>query len=48
MKLPNLGGNWGLKLLALALAIILYYTLKNESSVNGRFNDNDRKLFQSR
>ena len=25
-------GNWGLKLLALALAIVIYLALKNESS----------------
>jgi len=47
MKLPKLGGNWGLKILALALAIVLYYTLKTESSANGRFSHNDRTLFQS-
>lgn len=48
MKLPKLGGNWGLKLLALAIAIVLYHTLKNESSENGRLADHDRKLFTTR
>lgn len=41
-----LKGNLTLKLLALALAIILYYTLKNETSAPQT--DNDRSLFQSR
>ena len=39
-----LAGNWGLKLLALVLAIVIYYTIKNESAQSGR--TNDRKLFQ--
>lgn len=39
-------GNWGLKFLALALAIIIYHALKNE---NSRTNSNhDRTIFQSR
>jgi len=36
-------GNWGLKLLALALAIVVYLVLKNESVHNRT--DNDRSLF---
>ena len=39
-------GNWGLKLLALILAIVVYITLKNESAQNGH--RNDRTIFQSR
>ena len=39
-----LAGNWGLKLLALVLAIVIYYTIKNESALSGR--NHDRKLFQ--
>ena len=39
-----LGGNWGLKLLALALAIVIYYTIKNESAQRGH--THDRRLFQ--
>ena len=37
-------GNWGLKLLALVLAIVIYYTLKNESATVGR--NHDQQLFQ--
>ena len=36
-------GNWGLKLLALILAIVIYYALKSESDRNS--NRNDRTLF---
>ena len=39
-------GNWGLKLLALILAIVIYHSLKNESTQNT--NGNDRSLFQHR
>ena len=39
-------GNWGLKLLALILAIIIYHSLKDESAQNS--NGNDRSLFQHR
>jgi len=39
-------GNWGLKLLALILAIVIYHTLKNESAQRGR--TDDRSFFQSR
>jgi len=38
-------GNWGLKLLALILAIVIYHALKNESVQNGR--TDDRTFFQS-
>ena len=45
MKLVRIrDGNWGLKLLALVLAIVIYYTLKNESATGGR--SHDRHLFQ--
>ena len=37
-------GNWGLKLLALVLAIVIYYTLKNDSATGGR--NHDQQLFQ--
>ena len=40
-------GNWGLKLLALALAIVIYQTLKTETSRRSH-NDNDRSFFKSR
>lgn len=39
-------GNWGLRILALVLAIIVYKTLKNESSQPTI--DHDRTLFKSR
>ena len=38
--------NWGLKLLALVLAIVIYHALKNESARSGH--ENDRPFFQSR
>jgi len=38
-------GNWGLKLLALILAIVIYHALKNESARTGR--QDDRRFFQS-
>ena len=37
-------GNWGLKLLALILAIVIYHSLKNESAQHT--NGNDRSFFQ--
>ena len=37
-------GNWGLKLLALILAIVIYHSLKNESVQTA--NGNDRSFFQ--
>ena len=40
-------GNWGLKLLALILAIVIYHSLKNESSQSINSN-NDRSFFQHR
>ena len=39
-------GNWGLKLLAQILAIVIYHSLKNESAQNT--NGNDRPFFQHR
>ena len=39
-------GNWGLKLLALILAIVIYHSLKNESVQTS--NGNDRSFFQHR
>lgn len=42
-------GNWGLKLLALVLAVVIYHTLKTGSSGSSRENnENDRTFFQSR
>jgi len=38
-------GNWGLKLLALVLAVVIYHALKNESARSGR--TDDRSFFQS-
>ena len=38
-------GNWGLKLLALVLAIVIYHAFKNESVQNG---NNDHTFFQHR
>jgi len=37
--------NWGLKLLALTLAIVIYHALKNESARSGR--TDDRNFFQA-
>ena len=37
-------GNWGLKLLALVLAIVIYHPLKNDSATGGR--NHDQQLFQ--
>ena len=39
-------GNWGLKLLALILAIVIYHSLKNESTQTSA--GNDRSIFQHR
>lgn len=45
MKLLKIrDGNWGLKLLALVLAIVTYYTIKNESAGGGRHHD--KRFFQ--
>ena len=41
-------GNWGLKLLALILAIVIYHSLKNESAQTQTNTGNDRSLFQHR
>lgn len=47
MKFPKLkDGNWGLKLLALVLALIIYHTLKNETAITHK--ENDRNIFQTR
>lgn len=43
MKLPSLG-DWGLHLLALILAIIIYHTLKTETIHYGT--TDDRSFFQ--
>ena len=37
--------NWGLKLLALILAIVIYHSLKNESAQT-QTTRNDRSFFQ--
>ena len=39
-----LKGNWGLKLLALLLAVVIYYTLRNESAARGH--GHDRNILQ--
>lgn len=46
MKIPGLD-NWGLKLLALVLAIVTYHALKDDTSTQNGIK-NDRKLFQYR
>lgn len=38
--------NWGLKLLALILAIVIYHAMKTDSG--NHFNRNDRHIFKSR
>ena len=43
-----LAGNWGLKLLALVLAIVIYYTIKNESASGRRHHDRNPFQQQSR
>ena len=40
------GGNWGLKLISLVLAIVIYYTIKTETAGSG--SNHDRTIFQSR
>ena len=42
--------NWGLKILALVLAVVIYYSLKPTTGQKLRNpeNQNDRTLFQSR
>ena len=39
-------GNWGLKLLALVLAIVIYHALKDKS-VRSDGSNHDRSVFQS-
>lgn len=39
-------GNWGLKLVALVLAVVIYCAIKNGSADGGRMND--AKIFQQR
>jgi len=39
-------GNWGLKLLAFVLALVIYHTLKTETGTRPK--DNDRSFFQTR
>lgn len=47
MKLKKLqDGNWGLKLLALILALAIYHTLKNETVHSQK--SNDRSIYQTR
>lgn len=47
MNIPTLkDGNWGLKLLALILALLIYHTLKNETAISQK--ENDRSIFQTR
>jgi len=38
-------GDWGLKLLALVLAIVIYHTLKTDPGADNK--PHDRHLFQS-
>ena len=38
--------NWGLKLLALALAIVVYHTLKNKKENTSSQDSHDRHIFQ--
>ena len=40
--------NWGLKLLALALAIVIYHTMKPADNGHRTDKDNDRNFFQDR
>ena len=36
MKIPGFrSGNWGLKLLSLVLAVVIYYTIRNGSARHG-------------
>lgn len=40
-------GNWGLKLLALILAIVIYHALKHETADRRNVSNNDRHFFQT-
>ena len=40
--------NWGLKILALALAIVIYYSTKHAGDASRTSNDNDRLIFQEK
>lgn len=46
MKLPLITDNWGLKVLALILAIVTYYALKQAPSHPG--DNDDKRIFQYR
>ena len=46
MRFPPITGNWGLKVLALVLAIVTYYALKQAPSRPGE--NDDKRIFQSR
>ena len=49
MKFLNIrDGNWGLKLLALILALVIYHTLKTETRNRQNQKENDRSVFQTR
>lgn len=41
---PVKSGNWWLHLLAMALAIVVYHVLKNESTLKN--SEHDREIFQ--
>lgn len=41
-----INGNWGLKLLALILALVIYHALKTETANHQK--ENDRTTYQSR
>ena len=43
-------GNWGLKLLSLVLAVVVYYTIKTEAARSGHSpsQQHDRTIFQPR
>jgi len=54
MKLPNVrellkNGNWGLKLLSLVLAVVIYYAIKSESAKGGfgGASSHDRPILKS-
>lgn len=49
MKLLKIrDGNWGLKLLALILALVIYHTLKTGTQNRHTSKDNDRPVLQTR